>query len=228
MTLFYTALLLVLFYVLVVAEFFLPTGGMLGISSVVVLAAAIGIAFSHSLLAGVTVLLIVGVTTPLVILGMLKVWPHTPIGRRMLNRRPGERAADPPKRTTSRGTPLEQLVGRIGIAKTDLLPSGQIVIDDEKIDAVSIGMPIDRGSEIIVCTVDTGRVRVRTALPEELDAAKPDAQSLDAQSLDAQSLDERETEDRQKVDRPLEAELPRSVPRSPKSLEQPLDSFDVE
>lgn len=194
MTLFYAIALLVLFYLLVVAEFFLPTGGFLGISSVAVLAAAIGIAFSHSFLAGTCVILFVGLTTPMVLFGMLKAWPHTPIGRRMLNRRPGEMAVEPPKRTTSRGTPLEQLVGQMGVARTDLLPSGQVVIDGEKIDAVSIGMPIDKGSHIIVSSVETGRVRVRAATDQEL---APEKQSA-------------------------------PTPQSPQSLEESLDSFDVE
>lgn len=193
MTLFYAIGLLVVFYLLIVAEFFLPTGGILGISSVAVLAAAIGIAFSHSVVAGTSLIFFVAITTPLVIFGMLKVWPHTPIGRRMLNRRPGEPTADPPKRTTPRGTPLEQLVGQIGVANTDLLPSGQVVIDGEKIDAVSNGAAVDRGKKIIVTSVDAGRVHVRIAHDDEL------------------------SEDR-----------PQNVPQSPASLEESLDTFDVE
>lgn len=193
MTLFYAIALLVLFYLLIVAEFFLPTGGILGISSVAVLAAAIGIAFSHSVFAGATVILFVTVTTPMVIFGMLKAWPHTPIGRRMLNRRPGDPVAEPPKRTTSRGTPLDQLVGRTGTAKTDLLPSGQVEIDGEKIDAVSNGVAIDKGMPVVVTSVEAGRVHVRPAHEDELNP-----------------------------------EGAQSLPQSPASLEESLDSFDVE
>ncbi|MDG2220618.1 MAG: NfeD family protein [Rubripirellula sp.] len=193
MTLFYVVGLLALFYLLVVAEFFLPTGGFLGVTAVAMLAAAIGVAFSHSVVLGVGVILFVSLTTPLVLFGMLKVWPHTPIGRRMLNRRPGEVAADPIPRTTRRGTPLADLVGRIGRATTNLLPSGQVELGGEKIDAISIGTAIDRGSHVIVVSVETGRVRVRTAVEEELSYESSD-----------------------------------SVPQSPQSLEESLESFDIE
>ncbi|MCP4887515.1 MAG: nodulation protein NfeD [Planctomycetaceae bacterium] len=193
MTLFYVVALLALFYLLIVAEFFLPTGGFLGVTSVAVLAAAVGVAFSHSVVLGTAVIFFVALTTPMVLFGMLKVWPHTPIGRRMLNRRPGEVAADPIPRTTRRGTPLAELVGRIGKATTDLLPSGQVELDGEKMDAISIGTPIDRGSHVIVVSVETGRVRVRTAVEKELSC------------------------------KPFEA-----IPQSPQSLEESLESFDIE
>ena len=194
MTLIYAVALLILFYLLLVGEFCLPTGGFLGICAVAVLAAAIGVAFSHSLAAGTSVIFFVLITTPLVVFGMLKAWPHTPIGRRMLNRRPGQTANEPPLKTTTGGTPLADLVGRSGVAKTDLLPSGQVVVDGEKVDAVSLGMPIDRGTPIVIHSVDTGHVRVRAASEEELGA-------------DTTST---------------------PVPKSPQSLEESLESFDVE
>ncbi|MEM8668450.1 MAG: NfeD family protein [Planctomycetota bacterium] len=193
MTLFYAIALLALFYLFVIAEFFLPTGGFLGIASVGVLAAAIGIAFSHSMIAGVTLIVFVSATTPMVIFGMLKVWPHTPIGRRMLNRRPGQTLENLPKRTTNRGTVLDDLVGSAGVAKTDLLPSGQVMINGEKFDAVSIGMPIDRGAYVIVHSVDSGRIKVRTADADELSPTTHEP-----------------------------------IPQSPKSLEESLESFDIE
>lgn len=166
MSLIYAVLLLLLFYFLLVLEFFLPTGGMIGAAALAALVASVLVAFSHSVAAGVTILLIALATTPIIFLMMVRIWPHTPIGRRMLNRRPGELKEIVPKRT-SRGTPLEELVGRIGIAKTDLLPSGLVTIDSQKLDAVSIGMPIDAGSRVIVTKTDTGKIHVRAALDDE-------------------------------------------------------------
>ncbi len=193
MTLFYAIGLLVAFYLLMIAEFFLPAGGVLGASAVAMLIAAVIVAFSHSMVAGITMMIFVIVTTPLVLLGMVRIWPHTPIGRRMLNRRPGETIKEPPKRTTSGGTPIQELVGRLGNALTDLLPSGMIVIDGEKLDAVSTGMPIDAGTSVIVTSVDTGRVHVRAATDS----------------------------DQAKMGEP-------APPQSPPSLEESLESFDID
>ena len=185
MTLFYVIALLVAFYLMLVAEFFLPSGGILGAAAVAVLIAAVAIAFSHSVGAGISVIVFVLLTTPLLIYGMLRAWPHTPIGRRMLNRRPGERAGAP-QRKTSQGTPLDHFIGQIGKAKTDLLPSGLVVIEGEKMDAVSTGMPIDADTTIIVTSVEGGRIHVRTATPQELtgEAQPPQSPPSLEKSLD--------------------------------------------
>ena len=123
---------------------------------------------------------------------MIRVWPHTPIGRRMLNRRPGQQADSAPMRTASDGTPMSELVGHFGTAKNDLLPSGMVVIDGKKIDAMSTGMPIDAGTTVIVTSTDAGRVHVRAVTDED-------------------RSDENE-----------------ATPQSPASLEESLESFDVE
>ena len=193
MSLLYAILLLVGFYLLLTAEFFLPSGGFLGVAAVAALIASVVIAFSHSTTAGFTMLGIALTTTPLMIFGLLQVWPHTPIGRRMLNRRPGETAAQPPVKTTSGGIPLDQLVGRIGVAKTNLLPSGLIVVDGDKVDAVSIGMPIDQGQQVVITSVEAGKVHVRTALEEDIEQAagtsQPKPQSPPALEENLESFD---------------------------------------
>jgi membrane-bound ClpP family serine protease len=167
MTFFYLLVILAAFYLFLVAEFFLPTGGMLGVVAAAALIAAIVIAFSHSAMTGIAVIGFVLLTTPLVLVGLVRLWPHTPIGRRMLNRRPGQVAPVSPRRTTPRGVPLDDLLGHLGVAKTDLLPSGMVTIDGEKLDAVSTGMPIDAGTQIVVSHVELGRLHVRAATAED-------------------------------------------------------------
>ncbi len=167
MQLYYAIGLLIAFYLVLIAEFFLPTGGFLGAVAVAILVAAVLIAFSHGAPAGIVVIMFVLVTTPLFLIGMIRVWPHTPIGRRMLNRRPGQQADSTPMRTASDGTPMGELVGHLGTAKNDLLPSGMVVIDGRKIDAISTGMPIDAGTTVIVTNTDAGRVHVRAVTDED-------------------------------------------------------------
>ena len=121
MPLLYTIGLLLIFYVLLVVEFLLPTGGLLGVGAGVAAITAIIIAFTHSSTAGLAVIVVVVASTPMVLLFMIRLWPHTPIGRRMLNRRPGELAPDQ-GRMMPDGTPVGELVGRMGTAQTDLLP----------------------------------------------------------------------------------------------------------
>jgi membrane-bound ClpP family serine protease len=191
MTLLYAILLLITFYLLLIAEVLLPSGGLLGIAAGASWVAAVTIAFAHSTTAGGAMLVATLLTTPILIWGLLRAWPHTPIGRRMLNRRPGQVASLPPRRTTTQGVPLVQLIGRIGVAKTHLLPSGMIVIDGDRIDAVSLGMPIDAGDQVIVTNVVAGKVQVRPATGQEMEPelhrAKP--QSPPALENSLESLD---------------------------------------
>lgn len=177
MQLYYSIILLFLFYFLLVIEFFLPTGGMLGAAAVATLAATIFVAFSHSVAAGITMVVISLLTTPLIFMTVVRYWPHTPIGRRMLNRRPGEADAEAPPKTTPRGTPLRELIGRIGIAKSNLLPSGLVAIDGQKLNAVSTGMPIDKGTRVIVTKTHAGVIQVRAAADDERDPLSDPPQS---------------------------------------------------
>ncbi|KAA1258806.1 hypothetical protein LF1_13300 [Rubripirellula obstinata] len=163
-------LLLVAFYLFLTAEFFLPTGGLMGVAAAAAVISSIVIAFSHSFAFGLTMLFVTLISTPILLTSLVRVWPHTPIGRRMLNRRPGQIDDRGPARRTRGGVAIEDLVGHRGIAKTNLLPSGLVVIDGQKTDAVSIGMPIDAGSTVKVTGVEGGRVHVRLISDEELAA----------------------------------------------------------
>ncbi|MEM9367782.1 MAG: NfeD family protein [Planctomycetota bacterium] len=150
--------LIVLFYALVILEFLIPSGGVLGIGAAIAAVTAILVAFTHSLTMGLWFLLILLVSTP-ALLGMLvRLWPRTKLGRQMLNALPGSPAGgeSPDRPRTRSGVPLADLVGRIGVARSDLLPSGEVTIDDCHVNAVSLGQPIDKGSLVKVLRV-TGR-----------------------------------------------------------------------
>ena len=56
---------------------------------------------------------------------------------------------------------MDSLEGQTGLALSNLLPSGRVLVKGQKLDAVSIGMPIDTGDEVIVTSVQAGRIHVR-------------------------------------------------------------------
>ena len=193
MPLYYAIGLLLVFYVLLVGEFFLPTGGLMGVGAVVAAVTAIVIAFTHSVTAGITMLVVIAATTPMVFIAAVRIWPHTPVGRRILNRRPGE-VDGAPQRMFSDGTPLSELVGQTGNAETDMLPAGQVLIGSRKMNALSTGMAIDRGTRIVVVRVIAGKVQVRPAEAEEdeqQDEAPQSPLALESplESLDVDSLE---------------------------------------
>lgn len=53
------------------------------------------------------------------------------------------------------------MVGKIGVAKSKMLPSGAILIDGRTVDAYSEGVPIDPGQRVVVLEVQGTRVLVR-------------------------------------------------------------------
>lgn len=57
-----------------------------------------------------------------------------------------------------------ELIGRIGEAVTPLRPAGVIVIDQERIDAVSEGSYIDKGKQVEVIKVEGSRIVVRESI----------------------------------------------------------------
>ena len=141
------------FYFFVAVEMFLPTAGMAGVLAVLMIVVAVFKAWMVHPTYALGLLAFWVLTTPPLLWGLIRLWPRTPIGRRVLNRRDDD---PPPVRmppSTKGGRPLEQLVDRRGVAITDLLPAGFVRIDGEKVAALSDAGPIDVGSTIRVIRV---------------------------------------------------------------------------
>lgn len=173
----YAIALLIAFYALVIAEILIPTGGLLGLSATAVAVTSIIIGFTSSVSLGLTLTLIYLVTTPILFAILIQVWPRTKIGRAMLNRDTLQSDMTPPTPTTLDGTPLSDFVGRIGIATTDFLPSGQVIVDGHKSDAVSTGLPIDAQAQVIVVRVYSGKLQVRAANEQEIRESESQARA---------------------------------------------------
>lgn len=147
----YVILLLILFLVLFALEFFIPSGGVIGLCAVAALIAAVVVGFLHSLTMGAVTLLVGLLLVPLAFGVMVRVWPKTSIGKNILG---------PPVVAEMRSV-YQPYLHRVGIAKTDLLPSGMVEIDGRRLDAVSTGVAIDKGTVIEVVSVDGGKIHVR-------------------------------------------------------------------
>ncbi len=191
-------LFLCLFYLLLMAEFFVPSAGIIGAAAAIAAVIAIVTSFMSSASAGLTTFSLVVVTTPGVLWAMIHVWPKTAIGRRILNRRPGQiTESTAPARTLPDGRPLSDLHERQGIALTDLLPAGLVQIDHYRLDAVSSGVAIDRGTRVTVTKIQAGKIQVRPARENELEPgvrqdeptpSSPDLLDVDINALEADDL----------------------------------------
>ncbi|MBN1851815.1 MAG: hypothetical protein JW829_03795 [Pirellulales bacterium] len=146
---------------LVVLEFFIPSGGILGFLAATSIVASIVLAFYHyGPIAGFSFVVTALVVVPVVLGLTIKYWPMTPMGKAFLGELPDANDIVPEDER-------KDLVGRFGVAKCKMLPSGAIEIDGQTIDAVSQGHIIDPGQRVVVLEVRGNRVVVRPAAPDE-------------------------------------------------------------
>ena len=96
---------------------------------------------------------------PAALAAAVKWWPDTPIGRMMLIPLPKSPEEVLPETENYRG--LKNLVGKRGTARGLMLPSGIVLIDNKPYDAVSEGMTIEAGQNVLVVAVSTQRLVVR-------------------------------------------------------------------
>lgn len=151
-------LLLFVGLALAMMEVFIPSSGILGLLSFCSILAAVVLGFMHGPGAGFAILATAMFGLPAVVVLALKWWPSTPMGRRFLldNLTSEQVLPDNPK---LRG--LKELVGRVGVAKSKMLPCGAVTIDGRTIDAISEGVFIEPGRQICVIDVRGTQVVVR-------------------------------------------------------------------
>ena len=198
----WSIILLSVGFLVVFLELFIPSAGMLGILATILLVSGVVVAFFHSLFAGAIALLITVVSIPVLLAIMVNVWPHTPLGRRILL---GKMDAKDVMPTSEQYTEFKHLIGQLGIAKTKMLPSGIVLINDRKYDALSDGFAIESGQPIKVSAVKGTRIIVQPydgeiSGPEDLPVRDRDVlaqpiEGLGLEELDLETLDGFKNED---------------------------------
>ncbi len=149
-------LLLGVALLIVLVDLFVPTGGLLAITSLTVAIAGVVCLFLHDTrwgLAGTGLVLVGG--PALFALG-IKVFPHTPMGRKLIL---GGEEAD--ERPPPAADPMLALLGREGVVVTDLRPVGVVRIDGVKHDAVSQTRLVRAGEGVRVVSVEGPTLKVR-------------------------------------------------------------------
>ena len=178
----WSIVLMLLGLLLLVAEVFVPSGGVLGFLSIAALVSSIVLAFYRGVEVGLVFLAVAAVGAPTILFLALQWWPYTPMGRRLLLDIPTseEVLPDTPLRRT-----LREMVGKQGVAKTMMLPSGAVMVDGVTVDALSEGMPIEAGQQVVVVEVRGNEVIVR---PYEGEPRGPTAKADDVLSQPIESL----------------------------------------
>ncbi|MCP4479099.1 MAG: hypothetical protein GY818_13525 [Planctomycetaceae bacterium] len=142
----------------VVLELVVPSAGILGIVAGILIVTSVVLGFMESVSYGVIVLTAAVVTIPGLLALMVKVWPYTPLGKRILLK--DLKPEDVLPNYIENKEQKERLEGQLGIAQTKMLPSGIVMVDGEKFDAVSEGFAVEKGDAIRVISVRGNHVYV--------------------------------------------------------------------
>ena len=174
---------------LLTVEVFLPTAGTVGILGFLVAVASVVAAFLHSSMYGAIFLLLIMVATPFLFAAAVKIWPHTPIGRMILI---GDIKKENVMPKDSHYLRVADQIGKIGIAKTKMYPSGIVMIEDQKFDALTKGFPIESGEAVKVVSVKGNRLQVQK---HESDSETKDVAIDDSSSELAKTMEDLGIED---------------------------------
>lgn len=177
----FAILLLLAGLVVLVTEVFIPSGGMLAITTTVLLISATICAYAAwfrgapglfwAFVGGEILLVPTALGTAFTIL------PKTSMGRRVILQAPELAEVEPFVPETTR---LQQLVGKMGVTATMLTPGGIVVVDHERLHAFSEGILIDPHTPVEILEVQGTRVLVRPyqgPAPEPGKSSAPQSQS---------------------------------------------------
>ncbi|MFO8113538.1 MAG: NfeD family protein [Desulfosalsimonadaceae bacterium] len=140
--------------VVLMAEVLLPSGGILAVIAAGLLGYAVYLAFTTvSSDAGFTLIVVDILLLPIAAFAGFKLLARSPLALQTSLRKS--------EGVVSYDEKLSELVGREGVAVTNLRPSGTIKIENRRIDVVTRGDFIEKGEAVVVSKVEGSRVIVR-------------------------------------------------------------------
>ena len=143
--------------VLIIAEVFLPSGGLLAVCVAGCVVGGLVIFFQHSMAAGWAGVVIAVVMIPSVIVGAFKMLPKTKFGRGT--------TLEPPKRELGDGIPdmakLKELMGATGIVITPLRPVGTCDFSGHRVECVAESGYVEKGKKVQVIRIESTQLTVR-------------------------------------------------------------------
>lgn len=142
---------------LILAEVFVPSGGLISVLAAACLVAGAVLFFRHSATVGWIGVIAAMVLIPTILIFAYKMFPHTRFGKAVMlspsNRQVGDAVPD-----TDR---LEGLLGKDGEVITDLRPVGMCDFSGQRVECVAEGGYIEQGNSVTVIRVQGTQLTVR-------------------------------------------------------------------
>jgi membrane-bound ClpP family serine protease len=138
--------------VLLLAELLLPSHGVLGLGSAGCILTAIFVASRQNVWAGVGLLVACAAMTPFAWVAFVKIWPKTPVGKRVLL---------PP--VTNEAPAAQVTIGQAGVTMSELRPVGVCDFGGVRVEAQSEHGIVPPGTAVRVVALVNNRPTVRVA-----------------------------------------------------------------
>jgi len=139
-------------------EAFIPSGGLISVVATACVVGAVVVAFVNvSPTAGLAFLGVAIVLVPSCLVVAFTLLPRTALGQRLMLKT--SQKADAGYVAQSREE--EELVGQEGVALSTLRPAGEARIGDRRMDVMTEGALIEKGTKIVVRRVEGNRIVVR-------------------------------------------------------------------
>ncbi len=165
--------LLFLGFLAMVAEVFFPSFGVLSILSGILIVSTVFFSFEHGMGVGMTFLLGVLISAPIVLFFAFRLFPKTRIGKAFLLNGP----SFDPKNAIPRDEGILALVGKEGTTVTPLRPSGTVEVDGVRWDAMTRGEMLDAGSPVRVLRVEMSQLVVGSNLNQSSGSDRTQAET---------------------------------------------------
>ena len=148
---------------LIIAEVFVPSGGIISLFALACVIGGAAIFFRHSSTAGWIGVVIAIIMIPSTLVFAYRIFPKTRFGKSV--------TLTPPERQTGDAIPdtdeLGEMLGAVGVVLTPLRPVGMCDFSGQRLECVAEGGYVDKDKEVKVINVESTQLTVREIEVEE-------------------------------------------------------------
>jgi membrane-bound serine protease (ClpP class) len=148
---------------LIIAEVFVPSGGIISLFALACVIGGAAIFFRHSSTAGWIGVVIAVIMIPSVLVFAYKIFPKTRFGKSV--------TLTPPERQQGDAIPdtaeLKEMLGAVGVVLTPLRPVGMCDFSGQRLECVAEGGYVDKEKKVKVINVESTQLTVREIEVEE-------------------------------------------------------------
>jgi len=142
---------------LIIAEVFVPSGGIISIAALACVIAGIVVCFNQGMVIGWIGIIVAIIMIPAVLIFAYKILPKTKFGRHV--------TLSPPERQQGDAIPdansLKEMLGTIGTVLSPLRPVGMCDFSGQRLECVAESGYVDKGKKVKVIKIESTQLTVR-------------------------------------------------------------------